>query len=886
MKTKPLIFISYAREDAERVTQIYEKLVDMGFGAWLDRIDILPREIWPQKIKKALRESSFFLACLSRRSVGKRGFIQREIKAALDIWQEKLISDIYLIPLRLDDCVVPNELVDFQRVDLFSPDGFAQLSNALQIGLTRLGWEPTSTKIIENPVALFEDKLLEVALPIKSDDVYCLKVGDDDQNCRTFLYPFKQNILRYCSPSEIASNATLIPNAATQSLKVVLNLQGQGMEISRDYPLATNVIGNEDALFDEIAAWPDFTCKAWNRYFYFKCHITGPRLNTIVFEPLVKAVRRQKGMSTWYVAKEPAQVFSGKLDDTEGLLLLNLKDVAPPPKLWKVGIDLGTTHTRAFSLVVEKDGDRYTPVDGATIQPIQFFTRGVPLTYCNGSVLKETFFALTDTVDPPQKTELRSLLLIPETNPGVSDEWLPREGFISLHWLHDADLDSNHVSRNLKWNDHINEPALCAFLSCLLTMIQVEAIKQGAQVVEIIRAYPSAFSHKLVAKHNQEWLKLDGYMNQGARDADQKVRVQEVKVTEIEAVCRHLEWEQGASLVENTIVINLGDAISDIGICTDRKLHIRESVKMTAGFVGHYLQSEDAERFREWLTITLNQAPFYLRGLSRKTWYRTISKPSDGSLFFNNILNIIDAQGYLSVLVDQMNCKEEARKLLSYIYFHFAVLIYYAGILARKAGLSNSLGAFDVCFCGDGTLLRWVNGYERLTLDMFGAGLLGPSGHVTDDSLRVGVRISQSPKDEIGRGLLAKTELQSNPHSLTLGETGYGGIEWHQELTLDNVLRFSESMIPAMTNMLELNNFLKAFNHGAATKAAASELGIDKIDSGQFQRRLSHRLFGLGKGCLISDMLRDHQDAVLESMFIIEAKVLLETATQNVWLFE
>jgi hypothetical protein len=136
---KPMaqIFLSYAREDEEQVKKLYQKLSDAGFKPWMDTQDLLPGEIWKSRIPQAIRESDFFLACLSCNSVTKRGWIQREIKDALDIWQDNLDGDIYLIPARLEDCEVPERLGDFQWVDLFEEDGWARLVKAIQVGMER-----------------------------------------------------------------------------------------------------------------------------------------------------------------------------------------------------------------------------------------------------------------------------------------------------------------------------------------------------------------------------------------------------------------------------------------------------------------------------------------------------------------------------------------------------------------------------------------------------------------------------------------------------------------------------------------------------------------------------------------------------------------------------
>jgi hypothetical protein len=137
VKAAAHVFLSYAREDEEKVEYLYQKLSDAGFKPWMDTKDILPGENWKSSIQRAVRRSDFFLACLSANSVNKRGFLQRENRDALDIWQEKLDSDIYLIPVRLEDCDVPEKLRDFQWVNLFEEDGWTRLVKAMQVGMER-----------------------------------------------------------------------------------------------------------------------------------------------------------------------------------------------------------------------------------------------------------------------------------------------------------------------------------------------------------------------------------------------------------------------------------------------------------------------------------------------------------------------------------------------------------------------------------------------------------------------------------------------------------------------------------------------------------------------------------------------------------------------------
>lgn len=133
------LFLSYARNDHDKVEKLYQDLTDVGFKPWMDTKDILPGEEWRKALNKAISKAHFFLACLSNNSVNKRGVIQDEIKAALETWRQKLEDDIYLIPVRLEKCEVPESLARFQWVDLFEPWGLERLIRALKAGMERLG---------------------------------------------------------------------------------------------------------------------------------------------------------------------------------------------------------------------------------------------------------------------------------------------------------------------------------------------------------------------------------------------------------------------------------------------------------------------------------------------------------------------------------------------------------------------------------------------------------------------------------------------------------------------------------------------------------------------------------------------------------------------------
>jgi DNA-binding CsgD family transcriptional regulator len=125
------IFISYAREDKKFALEIYELLKQWRFSPWLDEKEILPGQDWKLQIETAIQDSKIFIACLSSNSVNKRGFVQAELKMALEVLEMIPEGDTYIIPIRLDECKVPPKLSKLQWLNYFDPGAKDRLIAAI-----------------------------------------------------------------------------------------------------------------------------------------------------------------------------------------------------------------------------------------------------------------------------------------------------------------------------------------------------------------------------------------------------------------------------------------------------------------------------------------------------------------------------------------------------------------------------------------------------------------------------------------------------------------------------------------------------------------------------------------------------------------------------------
>lgn len=117
-----LVFLSYASEDLTVALRLHEKLSDEGFQVWIDKLSLIPGQDWKAEIVRAIRASNAFVALLSTNSVGKRGYVQKELRIGLEVLAEMPPSRIYLIPVRAEPCVPQHSVLsDLHWLDLF-PD--------------------------------------------------------------------------------------------------------------------------------------------------------------------------------------------------------------------------------------------------------------------------------------------------------------------------------------------------------------------------------------------------------------------------------------------------------------------------------------------------------------------------------------------------------------------------------------------------------------------------------------------------------------------------------------------------------------------------------------------------------------------------------------------
>ena len=128
------VFVSYAKEDRDLALKYYDLLAQEGMAPWLDEKRLLPGQNWAAEIEKAFSDANVVVLLLSKQSVNKRGFVQREANDAIERLRYKQPTDIYVIPLLLEPCEVPAHIAGrLQYVDLSTPGAWEQVKASLRL---------------------------------------------------------------------------------------------------------------------------------------------------------------------------------------------------------------------------------------------------------------------------------------------------------------------------------------------------------------------------------------------------------------------------------------------------------------------------------------------------------------------------------------------------------------------------------------------------------------------------------------------------------------------------------------------------------------------------------------------------------------------------------
>lgn len=147
------VFVSYVREDSCAVGHMQEALESAGIQVWRDTANLWPGQNWHERIRHAITSNALvFIACFSAASLRRvSNYQNEELTLAIEEIRKRPASVPWIIPVRLDDCEIPDRdigagrtLRSIHRADLFGPNASGNLERLVSAVLGILGRHPAS----------------------------------------------------------------------------------------------------------------------------------------------------------------------------------------------------------------------------------------------------------------------------------------------------------------------------------------------------------------------------------------------------------------------------------------------------------------------------------------------------------------------------------------------------------------------------------------------------------------------------------------------------------------------------------------------------------------------------------------------------------------------
>jgi TolB-like protein len=100
---RPSIFISYASENRAAARLLRDTLAASGLDVWYDENELGGGDAWDQKIRRQIRECTFFMPVISAQTEARReGYFRREWRLAVDRSHDMADDVMFLLPVVID----------------------------------------------------------------------------------------------------------------------------------------------------------------------------------------------------------------------------------------------------------------------------------------------------------------------------------------------------------------------------------------------------------------------------------------------------------------------------------------------------------------------------------------------------------------------------------------------------------------------------------------------------------------------------------------------------------------------------------------------------------------------------------------------------------------
>jgi len=220
------VFISHGLVDTPIVRVLYRRLLaEDWIDPWIEEENLLPGQDRELLISETLKSTDVVLLCFSKESLDRGDRLQRDINSIVSLGNEKPDSSIFIVPIRLDECEIPQSLRSRQYVNFFPSEVEIEQAYSLLIksmsrkydlisGNARAYWAPSSKiKVVDDLADLTFGGFSFVKIPkgkfIMGSRASNNFSGDDEHPQRPYEIPYNYWITCFPVSNEQFSEYTV-----------------------------------------------------------------------------------------------------------------------------------------------------------------------------------------------------------------------------------------------------------------------------------------------------------------------------------------------------------------------------------------------------------------------------------------------------------------------------------------------------------------------------------------------------------------------------------------------------------------------------------------------------------------------------------------------------
>lgn len=753
------------------------------------------------------------------------------------------------------------------------------------------------------------DQILLLSEPLESDSVRGFAqyrwegVGNDPRFAEPRMaLPLRRDFFRYFSPDDV--DRMLSINVLTNgTISVSLSIGvGSGEESQQ---ITVRRVYDEASIRREygpgLALWPSFRHPRWSDYVVLRTDSNTLVADNFVIGGLgeggsvvqVERVRRTPLVETIALRQAPevleiSSTVGGAGDRAEslGVILPRYRDPAPPTQTeWQVGVDFGTSNT----VVSIREGEQ------AAARIFSAARMTLPLTHPTADTknLMDAYFFPDRIESRPFGTAVVHLNNLPSLE--LEDVQLGLRVTVPYSGHVDG-YETNRVVGDLKWSAQRQTYFLSSsFLRHVTATIVAHALQEGVDPAHLhfAWAYPRAFTPTQVNQLRSQWQRvMQTFLPTGLRaDALREA------TDESRSVLRHF-FNAGkiSTSGDLKVILDVGGGTSDIAAYGQARVQVLDSVMLG----GRNLTGKRFQAASEELLDNPFVTAFY-------AWAKEHDLPESSRNVIDAYLRDGEVHLAFSYLVGTSWFQEGRAALFrshpafhgfqALIFYFFGALFYYLGLSFRGTGAHQPVRLpHTVVLAGNGS--RYIEWLTDLAPSHGGdvfrtalSSLLVAGADVPDPERLPGIEVTETPKQEVARGLVAKVDTASlddrNAATMPvvgealLARIGNSGDEKHflpsSRFELGDIIDASRVHdLEWAGGEMEIERFHKALVKAAATVGTYGEQWsrlpsryrefFERLDRRELQNRTEGRL----------EYLAQVENGFRGSVFLLEVSVVLE----------